>query len=120
MTDEVGPLQSERVENLDEVLDERIDDVFLVRGRLVGEPMSFEVYADYPESGSGERRHRKAVGINRTSPTRHEKNRGTRGISAFDGAYREAGAQLEIACSILRKSFREDAFLHREKWLFAS
>src|SRR5687768_13023159 len=112
MTDEVGPLESERVEDLDEVLDERIDDVFLVRGRLVGEPVSLEVDADYPESGSSEGRHRKAVRINRTSPTRHEKNRGTPGISAFDGAYREAGAQLMEAGVVPRMARRKNARMH--------
>jgi len=72
MTGEGRPLELERVQNVSEMLDERVYSVFLGRNRLVRQPMTFEIDGDHPEPTLSESGHVAPEYINRAAPTVNE------------------------------------------------
>jgi hypothetical protein len=74
-------VERQRIQNVAEVIDQRIDRVLRRVRWLVGEAVTFEVYGDGPETGISERGKSKAVRVNRAAPPGNHEDRWRGGIA---------------------------------------
>ena len=100
MTDERGFVELERIENLFDVSDERLDRVLSLAERLEREAVAFDIDRDRAEACVRDHRKIPPIDIDRASPTRYEQNRRRGRVSSFNDAHLYSGAKPRIMHAI--------------------
>jgi hypothetical protein len=86
MPGERGTLEPQRVEDVAQVLYQRLDSVLIARERFVGQPVSFEVHGDRAKSRLGQRRHVAVKRVGAATQPVNEHHRGRSRITPLDHA----------------------------------
>src|SRR3982074_176638 len=92
MSGEGRSLQLERVQNVPEMLDERVYGVFVARDRLVGQPVPLEIDGDDPEPRFGNSGHVAPEYIDRPAPAMNEHDRGRLRVAPLHRSDFQTGA----------------------------
>src|ERR1700693_1916258 len=97
-----GSLELERIQNIPEMLEERVYRVFIGCNRLVRQPVSLEIDGDHPKPAIGKDGHVAPEYINRAAPPVNEHDRRRGRIATLHHSHFQAGVQSREAHAISR------------------
>src|SRR6266566_4622878 len=86
MAGECRTLQPENIQQIAQMLDQRVDSVLFGSKRLVRESMSLEIYGNRAKAGRGQRRHVAAKYVGRAAPAVHQDYWRCRRVATLDHA----------------------------------